>query len=304
LLVLLGASAPLSARPGFLEQFLADPLRDMSVEGCGTCHENPLGGGPRNPFGLAFAEEQFRITPMLRASFPDRFVLNTAQLADESTLYFSDPQSEYIVLEKAGEKRLINLVGGDEDVPGAVPSSENRFSFFVTSVGTGEGGNLGSLAGADRHCQSLAEAVGHDNKTWRAYLSTTFEGQPVIAAGDRIGAGPWYNIKGVRIARGVVDLHRENSNLNARTAFTEKGELADLHDVLTGTLSDGAASELTCNNWTSSRDDATTWVGHFDRQGDGAAGSSWNSAHASRGCRQESLQSTGGAGLFYCFAID
>ena len=259
---------PVTARPPFLEQFKADPLRNPAVDGCGTCHVNPLGGGPRNPFGLAFAEGGLTITPILRANFPDRFVMKTAQLADGSTLYFSDPKSESIVFEKNKEKRLVNLSGTPADAARKEePKPKNKFSFFVTSAGMGKGGNLGGIAGADRHCQSLAATVGAGDRVWRAYLSTGLDGKPVINAGDRIGAGPWYNVNEELIARGVAHFHSGGGNLTPRTALNERGEPANLQDVVTGTRPDGTASDATCDNWT-----------------DG-------------GCKQQGL-------LFYCFAVD
>lgn len=194
--------------------------------------------------------------------------------------------------------------------------AQSNMSFFITSSGPGKGADLGGLAGADRHCQNLAAAAGAGNKTWRAYLSTTASaGQPAVNARDRIGKGPWYNAKGVKIADSVADLHSDRNNLNKQTALTEKGELVNgrgdkpnKHDILTGSQADGTAmsgdpATTTCNNWTSSGE-GSAQVGHHDRQGGGANGSSWNSAHPSRGCSQANLQGTGGDGLFYCFAIN
>ena len=189
-------------------------------------------------------------------------------------------------------------------------------SFFVTSVGSGKGADLGGLAGADQHCQMLAQAVGSGNLTWHAYLST--QGQPAVNARDRIGQGPWYNQKGQMVARNVSDLHgdtleaaRIGNNLTKATVFTEKGDsikgfgdTPNQHDMLTGSTPEGRAytdgMDHTCKNWTSSSD-GTAQLGHFDRTGGG--NTSWNSTHASRGCSQENLVSTGGAGLFYCFAV-
>lgn len=198
---------------------------------------------------------------------------------------------------------------------GPLPAQSNM-SFFITSSGPGKGADLGGLAGADRHCQNLAAAAGAGNKTWRAYLSTTASaGQPAVNARDRIGKGPWYNAKGVKIADSVADLHSDRNNLNKQTALTEKGEVVNgrgdkpnKHDILTGSQADGTAmsgdpATTTCNNWTSSGE-GSAQVGHHDRQGGGANGSSWNSAHPSRGCSQANLQGTGGDGLFYCFAIN
>jgi hypothetical protein len=185
-------------------------------------------------------------------------------------------------------------------------------SFFVTSVGSGNGGDLGGLEGADEHCQTLAEAVGAGDKIWRAYLSTERADGRGVSARTRIGDGPWRNYDGTLIAVDADELHI-NPNINKRTALTEKGDIVrgfgdqgNQHDTLTGTMEDGTAyfpddADHTCNNWTSSGE-GSAQVGHTDRMGGGNV--SWNSAHGSRGCSQESLVSTGGAGLFYCFAAD
>jgi len=188
----------------------------------------------------------------------------------------------------------------------------NAMSFFVTSVGSGNGGDLGGLEGADRHCQALAQAAGAGNRTWRAYLSTETPNGRGTHARMRIGNGPWYNAKGVLIANNPHELH-VNPNISKETALTEKGEeitgfgqQGNQHDTLTGSMVDGTAyfpddADHTCNNWTSSGE-GSAQVGHTDRVGGG--NTSWNSAHGSRGCSQESLVSTGGAGLFYCFAAN
>ena len=194
-------------------------------------------------------------------------------------------------------------------------------SFFVTSVGSGKGANLGGIRGADAHCQALASAAGAGDRTWRAYLSVTdLGGKGAINARDRIGTGPWHNAKGVRIARNVDDLHADSNNITARTALTEKGQpiptSPNVHDMLTGSTLDGRAWDynlldllnlengaMTCNNYTSDAEDGAVMVGHFDRGGT-APMSPWNAAHPSVGCSQAKLASTGGAGLFYCFAID
>lgn len=188
-------------------------------------------------------------------------------------------------------------------------------SFFITSAGPGSGAALGGLEGADRHCQALAEAVGAGGRTWRAYLSVQAAGdRAAVHARDRIGTGPWFNAEGILIARDVDDLHGEANNLTKETALSEKGEVVNgrgdspnRHDILTGAQLDGTAftgdADQTCQNWTSS-DEGSAQLGHHDRQGGGANPTSWNSAHASRGCSQTDLQSTGGDGLFYCFAID
>lgn len=194
----------------------------------------------------------------------------------------------------------------------AAQQADPKMSFFITSEGPGNGADLGGLEGADAHCTRLAEAVGAGNKTWRAYLSTTAEGgRPAVNARDRIGDGPWYNAKGVMVAENVEHLHSDDNNLGKETSLSEKGEqingrgdTPNMHDILTGSLPDGRASENTCSNWTSSASDGSAMVGHHDRQGGGQNPTSWNSAHASRGCGQSDLQGTGGNGLFYCFAID
>ena len=206
--------------------------------------------------------------------------------------------------------------------PAAQPPAQPPppMSFFVASAGSGKGADLGGLAGADRICQTLATAAGSTGKTWHAYLSAAAAGgQPAVNARDRIGAGPWYNAKGARIAQNVADLHgdtleaaRRGNNLTKATALTEKGDpingvgdTPNRHDMLTGSQLDGTVftdgADHTCQNWTSSTT-GTAQLGHHDRTGGG--NTSWNSTHASRGCSQENLVATGGAGLFYCFAIN
>jgi hypothetical protein len=190
-------------------------------------------------------------------------------------------------------------------------------TFFVTSVGVGSGANLGGLAGADAHCQKLASAAGAGNRTWRAYLSASASGgQPAVNARDRIGKGPWHNSKGTMIARDLGHLHgdtieeaRLGNLITKNNALTEKGALVNgvgdtpnTHDILTGSQADGRAytdaADHTCKNWTSNGD-GIAQLGHSDRNGGGI---SWNSVHPSRGCSQDNLVATGGAGLFYCFA--
>ena len=202
----------------------------------------------------------------------------------------------------------------------AYAGQQMSMNFFVTSVGVGKGGDLGGLAGADAHCQMLAAAAGSTGKTWRAYLSTQARpGQPAVNARDRIGQGPWYNAKGQPISQNQAELHgdtlemaQRGSDLYKQSALTEKGQLVNgvgdmpnMHDMLTGSQLDGRAytdnMDHTCNNWTSSGM-GSAQVGHSDRSGGG--NTSWNSAHASRGCSQQDLVGTGGAGLFYCFAVN
>ncbi|WP_404301918.1 hypothetical protein [Alicycliphilus denitrificans] len=196
------------------------------------------------------------------------------------------------------------------------PAGSQAMGFFVTSGNPGRGADLGGLEGADRYCQSLANGVGAGARTWRAYLSTVATpAGPAVHARERIGSGPWYNARGVLIARDVQELHEAN-HIDKQTALTEKGELlsgrgdaVNMHDILTGSLPDGrastAANDTTCGNW--SHDGAgSALLGHHDRMGldDSAAAKSWNSSHGSRGCGMEALKATGGAGRFYCFAAD
>ncbi|NQW11649.1 MAG: hypothetical protein HQ481_17425 [Alphaproteobacteria bacterium] len=192
-------------------------------------------------------------------------------------------------------------------------AQEHPMGFFITSVGPGQGGNLGGLEGADAYCTKLATAAGSTGRTWRAYLSTQEKGKRGISARGRIGLGPWYNAKGELIANDLDQLHL-NPNIVLRTALDEsgnrvngRGEKPNRHDILTGSMADGTAyfpretADHTCSNWTSSGE-GSGQVGHHDRHGGGNI--SWNSAHGSRGCSQENLTSTGGAGLLYCFAAD
>jgi hypothetical protein len=195
-----------------------------------------------------------------------------------------------------------------------VSTQTQPLGFFITSVGKGDGANLGGLAGADAHCQSLAAAAGAGNRTWRAYLSATAAaGQPAVNAKDRIGSGPWYNAKGVMVAQNVADLHNDaTTKLGKENSLTEKGAVVNgrgdtpnMHDILTGSNLDGTLAtgtgDTTCGNWTSNGT-GSALVGHHDRQGGGANPNSWNSAHPSKGCSQANLVATGGNGFFYCFA--
>ena len=194
-------------------------------------------------------------------------------------------------------------------------AQQSEISFFVTSAGSGKGGNLGGLEGADQLCQLLGATAGAGTKTWRAYLST--QGPNAVNARDRIGRGPWLNAKGIIVAKDLAELHGQN-NLNKQTALTEKGnqvngrgDTPNMHDILTGSQPDGTAfppsEDRTCGNWTKSGA-GSAMVGHHDRQGlrDDDESKSWNSSHPSRGpdggCSQNDLKSTGGNGLFYCFA--
>lgn len=200
----------------------------------------------------------------------------------------------------------VSMLGVAQDQP--------LMSFFVTSMGPGDGANLGGLQGADAHCQALAAEVGRGDATWRAYLSQSpGMGVPLVNARDRIGSGPWYNANGVVIAWNVDDLHEDRNNIRKPTAVDENGEQVsgagdqpNRHDILTGSDSMGralpaAADIATCNNWTSNGD-GRAMVGHHDRLG--GPNASWNAVHSSRGCSQDDLIGTGGDGLFYCFAAN
>jgi hypothetical protein len=211
--------------------------------------------------------------------------------------------------------------------PAASAGSKGPMSFFITSVGPGKGGDLGGLEGADKHCQSLAQAAGAGNRTWRAYLSTqapALNSPQFVNARDRIGKGPWHNAKGVLVARNVDELHSERNNVNKETALDERGrpvnsrtEQPNKHDILTGSRPDGTAfpggagggvpfPDMTCGNWTKGTTEGAAMVGHHDRAGPIAApwATSWNSGHPTIGCSMERIRPTGGDGLFYCFAAN
>ena len=204
----------------------------------------------------------------------------------------------------------------------AVMAGDAPMGFFVTSQGPGDGGNLGGLRGINAHCAGLAAAAGSSGRTWRAYLSTQgakLDDPNVVHARDRIGAGPWYNAKGIMVAKDVEDLHSANNNLNKDTALDENGQMVNgrsekpnKHDILTGSRPDGTAfagaffPDMTCGNWTKNGADGAAMVGHHDRVGpiDHSWARSWNTAHPTVGCTQENVRKTGGDGLFYCFAAD
>jgi hypothetical protein len=227
-----------------------------------------------------------------------------------------------LVVLKSGAVAV--LLAGCAAQPGGAPAAPatGPTSFFVTSAGSGKGADLGGLAGADAHCQKLATTAGAGSRTWRAYLSSTAvaatapaQPTPAIHARDRIGNGPWFNAKGVMVARDVAHLHNGN-NLTKATALDEKGALVNgrgdtpnTHDILTGSRPDGTSfggpGNFTCGNWTQSGDGSAI-IGHHDRTGlvTDPWALSWNSSHATVGCGQEALVRTGGAGLFYCFAAN
>lgn len=210
---------------------------------------------------------------------------------------------------------LIGLAFLSASCATSAEAPEKQLGFFITSAGSGDGANLGGLAGADRICQTRAAAVGAGSRRWRAYLSAgPRPGAPAVNARDRIGAGPWYNANGVPVATSVADLHGAGNQLNKQNSLTEagaivngRGDTPNTHDILTGSQADGTAfagdQDRTCGNWTSNGE-GSAQVGHHDRQGGGADPTSWNSAHPSRGCSQANLQASGGNGLFHCFASD
>ena len=209
-------------------------------------------------------------------------------------------------------KALCILTTGFLAFVGTEASFAQDMTFFITSDGSGNGGDLGGIEGADAHCQALAEGAGAGDKTWAAYLGTEVEGGRGADARGRIGDGPWHNAAGVLIAVDIDQLHL-NPNIIRRTSLDENGDRVwgrgdpmNRHDILTGVMADGTAffpddADHTCNNWTSS-DEGSASLGHFDRQGGG--NTSWNAAHQSRSCSQSDLQATGGDGLWYCFATD
>jgi len=196
-------------------------------------------------------------------------------------------------------------------------AQQASMTFFVTSIGKGNGADLGGLEGADAHCAALAKAVGAKATNWHAYLSTTLPGgDQGVDARSRIGKGPWRNAKGVVVAKNVAELHSGKAKINKETALTEKGETVkgrgdtpNEHDILTGSDPDGrfstAGGDTTCGNWTKSGDGSAI-VGHHDLQGlkETRHMKSWNSSHGSRGCSQEQLKASGGAGLVYCFVAN
>ena len=218
-------------------------------------------------------------------------------------------------MKKSMKKTMMVVAIGTSVLMGSVTleAAERLMGFFVTSVGMGNGGDLGGLAGADGHCMKLAEAVGAGDREWRAYLSTEAADTRGEFARARIGSGPWYNAYGVLIAANLTELHLYNKTITLESALDEsgrrikgRGDKPNEHDILTGAPEDGTGyfpdeQDHTCNNWTSSGV-GSAQVGHHDRHGGG--NTSWNSAHASRGCSQDDLVKTGGAGKFYCFAAD
>jgi hypothetical protein len=215
------------------------------------------------------------------------------------------------MIHRIGSIALLALLSG------AALAQPSAMTFFISSTGSGKGADYGGLAGADKHCQTLATAAGAGNHTWHAYLSTSpVGGASAVNARERIGKGPWQNAKGVVVAKDVAELHA-NNNLNKQTALTEKGEVVNgrgdnplKHDILTGSKPDGTAfpgpEDMTCGNWTKSGE-GKAMVGHHDRTGtnpDPVANVSWNSSHATAGCSDDLLKKTGSAGLLYCFAAN
>jgi len=211
-------------------------------------------------------------------------------------------------------KRMLSVLAALAIFAAPAVAQDNPMSFFITSVGSGDGANLGGLEGADAHCQALAEAAGGGSLDWHAYLSAmASDGGPAVNARDRIGSGPWHNADGVMVARDVAHLHTEDNGLGLENSLTENGDMVNgrggasplMHDILTGSELDGTlrpgSDDTTCSNWTNNGE-GSALLGHHDRQGGGQNPNSWNSAHGSRGCSQDALVGTGGNGLFYCFA--
>ena len=216
-------------------------------------------------------------------------------------------------------KRIVALGFALALVAPTLGAQGNKMSFFITSSNPGKGADLGGLAGADAHCQALAKAAGAGDRQWRAYLSTSAaDGKPAVNAKDRIGNGPWHNVKGEQIAANVADLHSANNKLTGATALTEKGTSPNYlagnppapaaqplqHDILTGTNEDGTKNADTCRDWTVGDASARAMLGHADRIGRNPGLNSWNAIHPSQGCSLEKLAGSGGAGMFYCFATN
>ena len=295
-LIAIVASQSVAARPEHLARFQADPQRRPEVDGCSTCHVARSGGGARNDFGSAFDAAGREITPLLRATFPQHFNFQTVKLGDGIVLSFTDPQSKLVVVARENQRFEAELASLTEikSAPLPVPTPQNRMTFFVTSRGVESFAGLGGLAGADRHCQTLAADVGAEDRTWRAYLSTSFSDTPAVNAGDRIGAGPWYNARGVLLARGPADLHARD-RLPPDLVLTETGEpVASLGvaRVVTGTLPNGtAAVGKNCQNWTSSEGGEA--IG-------GEPASAWNSG-STVSCSDRI--GAAAASRLYCFAV-
>lgn len=289
-LLVCALAATADARPDYLAKFQADPMRRAEVDGCGTCHIKPEGGGARNDFGSAFDAATREFTPLFRANFPKYFNVATATLPDGTTFFMSDPASRVVVIERQHQKVVVNVadIATPKTVP--LPPAATRMTFFVTSRGVERGGRIGGLAGADAFCQNLATAAGAGDRVWRAYLSTTFRKAPAVNAGDRIGGGPWHNAAGALVARGPIDLH-QRAMLPAGLPLTEKGDaVAAGVPVYTGTQANGmAALEQTCANWTASAGEAAA----------GQADGPWNAG------RTASCEPPAGAEAprLYCFAI-
>lgn len=289
---LISLSQAAMARPEYLARYQADPLRRPEMDGCSACHVAQSGGGARNEFGSAFEAASLEITPLLRSSFPKHFKFDTVKLADGSVLSFADPQSKLVVVERKEQRFLAELAALTEIKAAPLPAAANRMSFFVTSRGPASFDRFGGLAGADRHCQALAKAASADDRTWRAYLSTSLGDKPAVNAGDRIGGGPWYNAKGTLVARGPADLHAKE-RLPPELLLTETGESAIAGPsgngiaVVTGTLANGtAAVGRNCENWTSLAGDAA-----------GSSSNIWNTGGT------VSCSANDNGARLYCFAV-
>lgn len=286
----LGATTTASARPEYLVKFQADPMRRAESNGCGTCHVKPDGGGARNDFGSAFDAANRDITPVLRASFPQHFTVTSASLPDGTRFFMADPASRIVVVEREAQKVAVSVADLLAPKAAPLPPAATRMTFFVSSRTLDQGGRLGGLAGADRLCQDLAQAAGAGDRTWRAYLSTSYKGQPAVHAGDRIGGGPWHNAKGELVARGPLDLH-QRARLTGSVFLDEHGAAVGAGSaVYTGTQPTGlAAIDQTCANWTS----ASPGTGAAGR-----VGAAWNASDTASCAASGSVP----APRLYCFA--
>ncbi len=291
LLACCGIAVPeLEARPEFLMRFQNDPFRMAAVDGCSVCHENPDGGGPRNVFGQAFESARYVITPTMRADFPDRFNVETAELPDGTVFYFADPESETVVVERESETFLIDLAAVATGSVSA-PDRGNSLSFFVTSTGMGDGGNLGAWP-----VRTALPVPGRSLRSRRQNLARLPQHELRGRAGHPCRRShrrrPMVQRRRHPDCPRRFDLHAENSRLKKATALDESGGIVpgigdDLnhHDMLTGSLPDGtAAVGMNCNNWTGNGE-GSAMVGHHHRLGGDGVERSWNSVHATHAHR-------------------
>ena len=292
--ILVALGQPLAARPEYLTRYQSDPMRRAEIDGCATCHVAQTGGGARNEFGRAFEAALLQFTPLLRASHPQYFKFDSIKLADGGVLSFSDPTSKLVVVERKDQRFAAELAALTAVRAAPPPPAANRMTFFVTSQAPASFDRFGGLAGADRHCYALAKSVGADDRVWRAYLSTSVGDKAAVNAGDRIGPGPWYNAKGMIVARGAADLHARPT-LPPELLLSEKGEpIATAKErvtIVTGTLANGtAAVGKNCQNWTAAEGGEAVAANPL---------STWNSG-ITVSCNASSEQPA--APRLYCFA--